>query len=142
MSSIDSDGLRVIGNSDLSKFEELRDDFVELVAFGKIKLVSKPNTKVFTGCLLDVRDLPGNLVWEATSANNSTKYGRSFARNLVLRTMFSRECVEENSPPSSSTSRVIRSAERLSVDYQLIKRKVLARYSSSSNSWESSENSN
>lgn len=45
VSSIDSDGLRVIGDSDLSKFEELGDNFVELVAFGNIRLVSNSNTK-------------------------------------------------------------------------------------------------
>lgn len=36
--------------------------------------------------------------------------------------MFSREFFEESSPPSSSISRVIRNADRLSVDYQLIKK--------------------
>lgn len=38
---------------------------------------------------------------------------------MALRTIFSRECEEETSLPSSSVSRVIRRADRLRVDYQL-----------------------
>lgn len=38
-------------------------------------------------------------------------------RNLVCRTTFSRDRVEEKAPPSNSTSRVIRKADRFNVDY-------------------------
>lgn len=56
-----------------------------------------------------------NLVLEMTSASNSTKYGRSALRKLADSTMASRVWVPCSSPPRSSDSRVIRSAERLLV---------------------------
>ena len=59
--------------------------------------------------------LPVNLVWEMTSPKSSAKYGRSSRRNFALMMRFSLECVELNSPPRISDSRVILSAERLCV---------------------------